>query len=168
MHTHTEVCMYVICKRSHYEVIFPIQLVYETNSPALILGIKSGDCSNPSVIAVYKWQVLQGQILNICLYSFCNCVSLGPQLLNPRIFTPVWKWKLLEISFCQCSSRPRFSKHFRICLPTLSLLTNISYKFFCIGYCFSFSFFVCLCKFCPIKALNKKIHVFSLKILKLV
>lgn len=54
------VCMY-ICKRSHYEVIFPTQLVYETNSPVLILGIKSGDCGNPLVM----WESLHGSSLQM-------------------------------------------------------------------------------------------------------
>lgn len=166
--THTSVCVY-ICKRSHYEVIFPIQFVYEINSPVLILGIKSGDCRNLYVAAVNKWQVLQGQILNIYLYSFCNYVSLGPQQLNPRIFTPVWKWKLLVIPFCQCSSRPGLSQHLRICLSTPELVDKHNLQVFLYTLLFLyFSFFVCLCKFCPIKSLNKNIHVFSLKIFKFV
>lgn len=49
--THTSVCM------SIYEVIFPIQLVYETNSPVLILGIKSGDCGNLfMIVETLMWQ----------------------------------------------------------------------------------------------------------------
>lgn len=167
-HRHMSVCMY-ICRRSHYEVIFPTQLVYETNSRVLSLGKKSGDCGNLYVAAVYKWQVLQGQIPNICLYLLCNCASLGPQLLNPSIFTPVWWWKLLVIPFCQCSSRPGLSKHFRICLPTPELTDKHKLQGFWYRLLFLyFSFLVCLCKFGSITALNKKIHVFSLKIFKLV
>lgn len=140
-YTHTSVCVY-ICKRNHYEVIFPIQLVYETNSPVLILGIKSGDCRNPYVAAVYKWQVLQGQILNIHLYSFCNCVNLGPQQLNPRIFTPVWKWKLLVILFASAVLDLGYPNTSKYVYPHLSLLTNIIYKFFCTRYCFSIFLFL--------------------------
>lgn len=147
-------CMY-FCKRSHYEIIFPTQLVYETNSPVLILGMKSGDCRNPCVATVYKWQVLQGQISNIYLYLLCNCASLGPQLLDPRIFTPVWWWKPLVIPFCQCSSRPGLSKHFRICLPTPELIDKHKTQVFLYRLLFLyFSFVVCLWKLGPIKVLN--------------
>lgn len=119
-------------------------------------------CGSPYEAEVYKWQVLQGQILNICLHSLCNCASLGPQLLNPRIFTVVWKWKLLVVPFCQCSSRPGLSKHFRICLPTPELVDKHKLQVFLYRLLFlNSSFVVCLCKFGPIKALSKKIHVFS-------